>query len=132
MPDIFGGTNGNWMDEFLQGEEMEKIANDAHSGWEDDVIHAVKARTYASLDEALTSLKERTGLTENLVHEIKASIVKKTAMDTEWHKLLGTNSPQMSSLRQAKNELVSIANELDRLGLKAEASEIDDVLRDLP
>ena len=131
MADFFD-KDANWLDDFVCSQNLESIARETTNQWEDDVIQAVKQQHYSSLDDALRSLRERTGLTEKAMQDIRTGVMKKVALDQEWHKKFGSTSAELQLLKQAKTELVSIANELDALGEIEAATALDEALKDLP
>lgn len=133
MPNIFDGFNSSagWLDDFITSQAAADTKEDMVASWENDVITAVKAKRYTGLDEALVDLRQRTGLTETAMTDIRNGILKKTAADQEWHSVLGTSTPQLKKLAEVKIELMNIANEFDMQGNTAVSDAIDSTLDQL-
>jgi len=62
---------------------------------------------------------------------VKSGIMKKTALDREFHKANNSTSSKLKALGEAKLELVSIASELDFRGEKDIANAIDEAIKEL-
>lgn len=134
MAKIFDGFNGStsWLEDFITSQAAEEVQKEALAGWEDDVIRAVKTRRYSNVEEAITDMQVRAGLSETAACEIKAGVLKKVATDKEWHSIHGTTTPQLKTLANTKINLLQLANDFDGYGELAIANAIDEALSNLP
>lgn len=134
MTNLFGGftSSASWLEDFIQSQAAADIKKETVVAWEDDVIRAVKAKRYSGLDEALSDLRQRTGLSETASDDMKSSIMKKVAMDKEWHATHGTSSKELRVLSKTKLNLIQLASDFDLIGKKDVADTIDKVLTELP
>lgn len=134
MPKIFDGFtgSGSWLEDFINSQAADDTKKESLAHWEDDVIQAVKTKRYSGLDEALTDLKSRVGLTETAMLDLQNGIMRRVAFDREWHTMHKTNTPELKKLAATKHELLALANEFDMRGEQKIADAIDKALLNLP